>query len=101
MSWISDDVIGVTRRFVKKKNFCPKKFLVKIWEFYDKKYPKSRAYLGEFRAIFLMLPNHFGDFFRKNAPDGKISPKWQNFVQSGHTVCRHPAVQIATWEATG
>jgi hypothetical protein len=63
MSWISDDVIGVTRRFVKKKNFCPKKFLVKIWEFYDKKYPKSRAYLGEFRAIFLMLPNHFGDFF--------------------------------------
>jgi hypothetical protein len=39
--------------YVLNKEFCPTKLVVKISEFKDKKYPKSRAYLGQFGAIFL------------------------------------------------
>jgi hypothetical protein len=34
------------------KNFCPKKLLVKIWEFKDKNLPNSTACLNKFWAIF-------------------------------------------------
>jgi hypothetical protein len=33
------------------KNFFPKKLLIKSWEFNDKKWPKSIAYLSVFWAI--------------------------------------------------
>jgi hypothetical protein len=33
-----------------------------------------------------LLPNHLGDIFQKKMrPTPKISPKWRNFAQSGHT----------------
>jgi hypothetical protein len=64
-----------------KDIFCPKKLLIKILKFKDKKLQKSGAYVDEFWSIFLKLrANNLGDIFHK-----KMRPK-KDFAQSGHTV---------------
>jgi hypothetical protein len=81
------------------KNFCPKKYLVKIREFYDKTEPQYRADLDDFFETKLR-PNYLGDIFQKRmhptpksfAQMAKFRPIWSHWFRKGNATLQRRIV---------